>query len=133
MMKLQARRAKIKISYNGNDISTDLAPYLKSFDFNDVMREHRKWQNILGIRTVGEFNQMVLKGESTQLINVSEALQDKKLSNIADEIAERGAKLVLIAGPSSSGKTTTAKRREDEFVAGGAGYAGIRGFPMGSW
>ena len=76
----------------------------------DVMREHRKWQNILGIRTVGEFNQMVLKGESTQLINVSEALQDKKLSNIADEIAERGAKLVLIAGPSSSGKTTTAKR-----------------------
>ena len=76
----------------------------------DVMREHRKWQNILGVRTVGEFNQMVLKGESTQLINVSEALQDKKLSNIADEIAERGAKLVLIAGPSSSGKTTTAKR-----------------------
>ena len=76
----------------------------------DVMREHRHWQNILGIRTVGEFNQMVLKGEGTQLINVSEALQDKKLSNIADEIAARKAKLVLIAGPSSSGKTTTAKR-----------------------
>lgn len=76
----------------------------------DVMREHRHWQNILGVRTVGEFNRVVLDGEGTQLINVSEALQDKKLSNIADEIALRKAKLVLIAGPSSSGKTTTAKR-----------------------
>lgn len=88
----------------------ELEPLTPQNKMLDVMREHRHWQDILGIRTVGEFNQMVLKGEGTQLINVSEALQDKKLSNIADEIAARKAKLVLIAGPSSSGKTTTAKR-----------------------
>lgn len=76
----------------------------------DVIREHQKWQDILGVRTVGEFNNAILQGRATELINVSEALQEKKLSNLADEIAIRKAKIVLIAGPSSSGKTTTAKR-----------------------
>lgn len=76
----------------------------------DVMIEHHRWQEILGVRTVGELNYAIQKGYATDLINVSEALQLKKLSNMADEIAERGARIVLLAGPSSSGKTTTAKR-----------------------
>ena len=76
----------------------------------DVIREHLRWQDILGVRTVGELNAAIRAGYATDLINVSEALQEKKLSNIADEIASRQARLVLIAGPSSSGKTTTAKR-----------------------
>ena len=76
----------------------------------DVIREHHKWQKILGVQTVGEINYAIRKGYATDLINVSEALQSKKLSNIADEIAERHARMVLLAGPSSSGKTTTAKR-----------------------
>ena len=76
----------------------------------DVIREHHKWQKILGVQTVGELNYAIRKGYATDLINVSEALQSKKLSNIADEIAERHARMVLLAGPSSSGKTTTAKR-----------------------
>ena len=76
----------------------------------DVIREHHKWQKILGVQTVGELNYAIWKGYATDLINVSEALQSKKLSNIADEIAERHARMVLLAGPSSSGKTTTAKR-----------------------
>jgi uridine kinase len=75
-----------------------------------VIREHRRWQDILGVRTVGELNAAILAGHATDLINVSEALQEKKLVGIADEIAERGARIVLLAGPSSSGKTTTAKR-----------------------
>lgn len=75
-----------------------------------VIREHQQWQDILRVRTVGEFNKAILAGRATDLINVSEALQAKKLSDIADEIALRKARLVLIAGPSSSGKTTTAKR-----------------------
>ncbi len=87
-----------------------LEPLTPQTKMLDVIREHHHWQEILGVRTAGEFNRTVLQGGGTQLINVSEALQDKKLSNIADEIAQRGAKLVLIAGPSSSGKTTTAKR-----------------------
>jgi len=76
----------------------------------DVMIEHHRWQEILGVRTAGELNRAIKAGHATDLINVSEALQSKKLSNIADEIAERGARIVLLAGPSSSGKTTTAKR-----------------------
>lgn len=76
----------------------------------DVIREHHRWQDILGMRTVGDFNAAVHAGMAADLINVSEALQEKKLTNITDEIAERKARIVLIAGPSSSGKTTTAKR-----------------------
>ena len=76
----------------------------------DVIREHHRWQDILGIRNVGDFNMAVMSGHATELINVSEALQDKKLNHIVDEIAERHSRLVLIAGPSSSGKTTTSKR-----------------------
>ena len=57
--------------------------------------------------------------EATDLINVSEALQEKKLVGIADEIAERGSRIVLIAGPSSSGKTTTAKRLAILLMASG--------------
>lgn len=76
----------------------------------DVIREHQRWQKILGVRTVGEFNKAIADGRATELINVAEALQEKKLNKIADEIVERKAKIVLIAGPSSSGKTTTSKR-----------------------
>ena len=76
----------------------------------DVIREHHRLQDIMGIRNVGDFNNAVIKGHASELINVSEALQDKKLNHIADEIAERNSRIVLIAGPSSSGKTTTSKR-----------------------
>ena len=76
----------------------------------DVIREYHRWQDILGIRSVGDFNTAVKNGHATELINVSEALQDRKLNHIADEIALRHSRIVLIAGPSSSGKTTTSKR-----------------------
>lgn len=89
---------------------TQLEEMVEQTKMLDVIREHHRWQDILGVRTVGELNAAILAGHATDLINVSEALQEKKLSNIADEIASRQARLVLIAGPSSSGKTTTAKR-----------------------
>ena len=76
-----------------------------------IFKEHHRWQDILGMRTIGDLNEFIDKGFSPQLIQISEALQEKKISKIADEIANRkGIKLVLIAGPSSSGKTTTCKR-----------------------
>jgi uridine kinase len=76
-----------------------------------IFKEHHRWQNILGMRTIGDLNEAIDKGYSSQLIQISEALQEKKIGRIADEIANRkGIKLVLIAGPSSSGKTTTCKR-----------------------
>ncbi len=77
----------------------------------DIFKEHHRWQHILGISTVGDFNEAVHQGMSTELINVSEALQEKKISQIADMIStRRGVKVVLISGPSSSGKTTFCKR-----------------------
>lgn len=85
-----------------------------------IFKEHHHWQNIVGVRTVGDFNEIVGAGRSTDLINVSEALQEKKISQIADEIAGRKSiKLVLLAGPSSSGKTTTCKRLSIQLVANG--------------
>ena len=77
----------------------------------DIFKEHHRWQKILGMTTVGDFNEAAQRGMSTELINVSEALQEKKISQIADMISmRRGVKVVLISGPSSSGKTTFCKR-----------------------
>ena len=77
----------------------------------EIFKEHHRWQKILEMRTIGDFNEAVMDGHSTDIINLSEALQEKKIAQIADEIANRkGIKLVLLAGPSSSGKTTTCKR-----------------------
>ena len=85
-----------------------------------IFKEHHQWQDILGLRTIGDLNEVISKGYSPQLIMVSEALQEKKISRIADEIARRkGVKLVLIAGPSSSGKTTTCKRLSVQLAVNG--------------
>ena len=85
-----------------------------------IFKEHHRWQRIMGVRTVGDFNELVAKGQSTNLINVSEALQEKKIVEIAEEIANRkGIKLILLAGPSSSGKTTTCKRLSIQLAANG--------------
>ena len=74
----------------------------------EIFKEHHRWQDILGLSTIGELNDAIAKGWSTELITLSEALQEKKIVKIADEIASRpGVKMVLIAGPSSSGTTTT--------------------------
>lgn len=79
-----------------------------------AFREHLEFNRIIGVNTVGRLNRSVDRRRAADLINVAEALHDKKISQIADLIAERyhngGARIVLIAGPSSSGKTTTAKR-----------------------
>ena len=86
----------------------------------EVFKEHHRWQSILSIKTVGDFNEAVKNGQATDLINVSEALQEKKISQIADTIAARKEiKVVLIAGPSSSGKTTFCKRLSVQLLASG--------------
>ena len=86
----------------------------------DIFKEHHRWQEILGIRTVGDFNQAIDEGHATDIINISEALQEKKLAKIAEEIASRkGVKLVLLAGPSSSGKTTSCKRLSIQLAVNG--------------
>ena len=91
-----------------------------------IFKEHHQWQDIIGLRTVGDLNEAIQKGHSSQLIQVSEALQEKKIGKIADEIAQRkGIRLVLIAGPSSSGKTTTCKRLSIQLLTNGIKPIGI--------
>ena len=86
----------------------------------DIFKEHHRWQEILGIRTVGDFNQAIEAGHATDIINISEALQEKKIAQIAEDIANRqGVKLVLLAGPSSSGKTTSCKRLSIQLAVNG--------------
>ena len=98
----------------------ELGPLVKQNKMFEIFKEHHQWQEILGVRTVGDFNEAVSKGQTTQLINVSEALQEKKISRIADQIASPSPKrLVLIAGPSSSGKTTFCKRLSVQLLACG--------------
>ncbi len=91
-----------------------------------IFKEHHQWQDIIGLRTIGDLNGAITGGYSPQLIQVSEALQEKKIGKIADEIAQRkGIKLVLIAGPSSSGKTTTCKRLSVQLAVNGIKPIGI--------
>ncbi len=86
----------------------------------EIFKEHHRWQDILGIRTVGDFNQAVDAGFTTDIINISEALQEKKIAKIAEDVANRkGVKLVLLAGPSSSGKTTSCKRLSIQLAVNG--------------
>ena len=85
-----------------------------------IFREHHNWQDILGMTTVGDFNEAVMAGHATEIVNVSEALQEKKIAHIAEQIADRrGVRVVLIAGPSSSGKTTTCKRLSIQLLCNG--------------
>ncbi len=75
---------------------------------------YSEWVDIMGVPTVGKLNKRIEQGDASELIQIAEALHEKRLARIADTIAEanreRGLRLVLISGPSSSGKTTTSKR-----------------------
>ena len=107
-----------------------LEEVLKQEKMLEVLKEHRRWNQILGIGTVGDFNKACNAGYATELINVSEALQEKRISQIADEIYHRGqnghpVKLILISGPSSSGKTTFSKRLSVQLMANG-----LRPYPI---
>jgi uridine kinase len=78
----------------------------------EIFREHKEWAEILNVPDIASLNQAVLDGNIGEIIKIAEALQEKKLAQIADKIFNRRneAKIILIAGPSSSGKTTFAKR-----------------------
>ncbi|MBO4264386.1 MAG: nucleoside kinase, partial [Bacteroidales bacterium] len=89
----------------------------------EVFKEDLQWNAIMGLENVGDVNRACLNGEAADLIQVSEALQEKKIVKIAEEISVRyqrdGLRLVLITGPSSSGKTTVAKRLSTQLKACG--------------
>ncbi len=88
-----------------------LRPRTEQSKLSGVFREQHRWQEILGVSTVGELNAACAAGRAGDLINISEALHEKRISQLADRIAARPeVKVILVAGPSSSGKTTFSKR-----------------------
>lgn len=89
-----------------------LPPMKKQVKLAQALKEHSDWCSILGVKGVGMLNKVVRAGRIVDLINLSEALHERKYADIADMIYSRrgSVKIVFIAGPSSSGKTSTSKR-----------------------
>ncbi len=87
-----------------------VSPYREMPNFFSVYTEGKRWGELMGCETVADLNELVESGGVRELIRVNEALHEKRFSQIADMICERGAKAVMLAGPSSSGKTTSANR-----------------------
>ena len=103
----------------------DLAPLHEEPKTFEVFAETHKWNWIMGLSNVGDVNESILKDNASDLIQISEALQEKKIVQIAEEIERRHndpenpVKLVLITGPSSSGKSTVCKRLSVQLKACG--------------
>lgn len=111
----------IKPYYNGFYIALPSRSRPDKLDMNvlwdkmfDVFKQYHAWVRVLGVPTVGHLNERILQGDGGTLIKVAEALHERKMAQVVDAIyeanIERGLRMVLISGPSSSGKTTTAKR-----------------------
>ena len=86
------------------------APYVPRPKHMRVFSESQRWSGILGASNVADVNRMIEKGRFRDFIRVNEALQDKSIARIADEILARGARIIMIFGPSSSGQTTFCNR-----------------------
>ena len=98
---------------------TQLEDKVPQDKLQEIFEERLQWHQKMGVETIGDFNKGVSSGFGIELVNVSEVLQERRLSTIADQIHERGARVVLIAGPSSSGKTTFSKRLSVQLLACG--------------
>ena len=87
------------------------APLTRHVKHFEVYKEHIEWGRTIGITTVGDLNQAIVEHKAEDFVRTVEALHEKRLARIADEISQRpDVKLVLVAGPSSAGKTTFATR-----------------------
>ena len=87
-----------------------VARYHDMPNFFSVFNEGERWGQLMQCQTVADLNDLVTSGRIRELIRVNEALHEKRYSQVADMICQRGAKAVMLAGPSSSGKTTSANR-----------------------
>lgn len=101
-----------------------LAPYVDQPKTFDVLAEDVKWNKIMGLSSVGDVNEACINGQASDLIQVAEALQEKKIVQISEEIekryfAQNPIRVILITGPSSSGKTTFSKRLSIQLKACG--------------
>lgn len=98
-----------------------IAPFVDQKKLFEIFREADQWGAILGFDTVGAMNRLIEEGQGPEVIRIAEALHEKKIARIADQICARGTeiKVIAIAGPSSSGKTTFAQRLRTQLLVNG--------------
>lgn len=97
-----------------------IAPFIDYPKLSQIFVESENWQRIIGVSTAGELNEQINNKSIMKIIRINEALHEKKIAHIADMIKEReDVKVVLIAGPSSSGKTTFSKRLSVQIMVNG--------------
>ena len=100
-----------------------VSPFVPQPKLFEIFRETEKWGIILGFDTAGAMNSLIERGEGPEVMRIAEALHEKKIAQIADMISERraegGASVILVAGPSSSGKTTFAQRLRIQLLVNG--------------
>ena len=110
------------LQYPRRETPNVIRPYVRSPQLTEVFRRTEDWLSLLGIEDIGNLNQAIRDGRSRELVLVNEALHEQHIAQIASQIADRhrdGLRLVLIAGPSSSGKTTFSKRLAIQLMAHG--------------
>ncbi len=109
----------------------DRAPEFAAFEPQEnlfqIFKEYKNWGKILGVQTAGDLNELVAHGDLAEMVRITEALQEKKIAQIADQLAENREHLkwIFLAGPSSSGKTTFAKRLAVQLKVNG-----LNAYPM---
>ncbi len=110
------------LQYPRRESPTVVRPYVRSPQLQDVFRRTEDWLELLGVEDFGHLNQAIRDGRARELVLVNEALHEQHIAQIAWQITKRhkdGVRLVLIAGPSSSGKTTFSKRLAIQIMAHG--------------
>ena len=109
------------LRFPGEGDPSRVAPFREQKKLFEIFRESERWGSILGFDTVGAMNRLIEKGDGEEVIRVAEALHEKKIAQIADLISARGSEIrvILIAGPSSSGKTTFAQRLRTQLLGNG--------------
>lgn len=125
LWKLSAYKDGCLLRVPDRHVPEQLAPFCEQSKTFEVFSENQRWNRIMGLENVGDVNQACQRGEASDLIKIAEALQEKKIVQIAEEIERRAddpinpVRLVLITGPSSSGKSTFCKRLSIQLKACG--------------
>jgi len=101
-----------------NDLSI-LPPYEPQPKLTRIFDEYEEWGRIMGITDIGDLNRAIVDGKGQEIIKISEALHERKIVYISDSCLKKGKRLLLIAGPSSAGKTTTTKRLAIQLLVNG--------------
>lgn len=120
LFELRKYREGVLVRYPHTSDPSILQPYVDDVKLYEAFKETNRWQDILGIDSVIDLNECIEKGRMPEVIQLSEALHEKRIVEIAREITDQGKRIILIAGPSSSGKTSFAHRLCIQLAVNGA-------------